>query len=73
MQVWDEAEGLQVADFGPHTAASFMCYLQWYQPRTRCRLAYPDIAPEPHVASSYDGYARYRDTELAAAVRHMIN
>jgi hypothetical protein len=73
MDLWDGAEAQEVADFGPHTEAYFISYLQWYQPRTRCRLTYPDISPEPHEATSYGGYARYRDEMLAGAVRHMTN
>ena len=51
-----------------HTEASYRAYLSWYQPKTRCRLIYADMHPEPHVATPQDGYARHRDEALAGAV-----
>jgi len=35
--------------------------------KTRCRLIYADMHPEPHVATPQDGYARHRDEALAGA------
>ena len=31
--------------------ASYRAYLSWYQPKTRYRLLYADMHPEPHVAT----------------------
>jgi hypothetical protein len=73
VQLWETAENQQFHDPGPHTEASFRSYLQWYQPRTRCRLTYVDLAPEPHHASSQEGYARYRDEALAGMVSATTN
>ena len=46
----------------------FGAYLTWYEPKTRCRLTYVDMHPQPHVATSQDRYARHRDEALAGAV-----
>ena len=60
-----------VQPIGAHTDRWFHAYLTWYQVRTRCRVTYADTAPQPHVASSTDAYARYRDEALAGAVSHL--
>ena len=60
-----------VQPIGAHTARWFQAYLTWYQVRTRCRVTYADTAPQPHVASSTDAYARHRDEGLAGAVSHL--
>ena len=65
---WDNADEQLAEDTGPHTEASFRAYLTWYEPKTRCRLTYVDMHPQPHVATSQDGYARHRDEALAGAV-----
>ena len=54
-----------------HTARWFQAYLTWYQVQTRCHVTYADTAPQPHVASSTDAYARHRDEALAGAVSHL--
>ena len=48
--------------------ASYRAYLSWYQPKTRYRLLYADMHPQPHVATPQDGYARHRDEALGGAV-----
>lgn len=68
VQAWDEADEHMTDNTGPHTEASFRAYLSWYAPKTRCRLTYAETQPQPHVATSQDGYARHRDEELAGAV-----
>ena len=68
MAAWDNADEQLVEDIGPHTEASFRAYLTWYESKTRCRLTYADMHPQPHVAISQDGYARHRDEALAGAV-----
>ena len=60
-----------VQPIGPHTARWFQAYLTWYQVRTRCHVTYADTAPQPHVASLMDAYARHRDEGLAGAVSHL--
>ncbi len=56
---------------GAHTARWFQAYLTWYQVRTRYRVTYADTAPQAHVASLRDVYARHRDESLAGAVSHL--
>ena len=51
-----------------HTEASYRAYLSWYEPKTRFRLLYADMHPQPHVATPQDVYARYRDEALAGTV-----
>jgi len=65
---WDDADEQLAEDTGPHTEPSFRAYLTWYEPKTRCRLTYVDMHPQPHVATSQDRYARHRDEALAGAV-----
>jgi len=65
---WDDAGEQLAEDTGPHTEPSFRAYLTWYEPKTRCRLTYADMHPQPHVATSQDGYARHRDEALAGVV-----
>ena len=65
---WDDADEQLAEDTGLHTEASFRTYLTWYEPKTRCRLTYADMHPQPYVATSQDGYARHRDEALAGAV-----
>ena len=72
VDAWNEADEHVVADPGPHTEASFLIYLSWYVPRTRCRLTYIDTHPQPHQAIVHDGYARHRDEALAGAVSELI-
>jgi hypothetical protein len=69
---WDHADEAIVHPSGPHTDESFEAYLTWYQPLTRCRITYANLHPTPHVASSQDGYARWRDEQLAGAVSHFF-
>ncbi|XP_039792955.1 uncharacterized protein LOC120658884 [Panicum virgatum] len=64
---WDDADEQLAEDTGPHTEPSFRMYLTWYEPKTRCRLTYIDMHPQPHVATSQDRYARHRDEALAGA------
>ena len=71
VDAWDEADEHVVQPTGPHTARWFQAYLTWYQVRTRLRVTYADTAPQPHVASSRDAYARHRDEALAGAVSHL--
>ena len=59
MAAWDNEDEQLVEDTGPHTEASFRAYLTWYEPKTRCRLTYVDMHPQPHVATSQD---RMHDT-----------
>ena len=73
MEDWDRAEEDVVDPPGSHTEASFLRYLTWYVPRTRCRLLRADAQPQPHEASVEDGYARHRNEALAGAVRFLIN
>ena len=65
---WDQAEENVTLPTPAHTEASYMAYLSWYQSKSRCRLIYADMHPQPHVATPQDGYARYRDEALAGAV-----
>jgi len=62
---WDQAEENVALATPAHTEASYRAYLSWYQPQTRCRLIYADMQPQPHVATTQDGYARHRDEALA--------
>ncbi len=71
VDAWDEADEHVVQPTGAHTARWFQAYLTWYQVRTRLRVTYADTAPQPHVASSRDAYARHRDEALAGAVSHL--
>ena len=71
VDAWDEADENVVQPTGAHTDRWFQAYLTWYQVRTRCRVTYADNAPQPHVASSTDAYARYGDEALAGAVSHL--
>jgi len=64
---WDDAGEQLAEDTGPHTEPSFRAYLTWYEPKTRCRLTYVDMHPQPHVVTSQDRYARHRDEALAGA------
>ncbi|XP_039832723.1 uncharacterized protein LOC120693371 [Panicum virgatum] len=64
---WDGAGEQLAEDTGPHTEPLFRAYLTWYEPKTRCRLTYVDMHPQPHVATSHDRYARHRDEALAGA------
>lgn len=68
VQAWDDADEHVAVGTGAHTESSFTAYLSWYVPKTRCRLTYAETQPQPHVATSQDGYARHRDEELAGAV-----
>ena len=72
VDAWDTAEEDVVQSPGPHTEASFLGYLTWYVPRTRCRMIRVDTAPHPHQASVQDGYARHRDEALAGAASDFI-
>ena len=65
---WDQAEENVTLPTPSYTEASYRAYLSWYQPKTRCRLIYADMLPQPHVATPQDGYARHRDEALAGAV-----
>ncbi|KAG2655946.1 hypothetical protein PVAP13_1KG044977 [Panicum virgatum] len=65
---WDDADEQLAEDTGPHTETLFRAYLTWYEPKTRCRLTYTDMHPQPHVATSQDGYARHMDEALAGAI-----
>lgn len=67
---WVEADLLQnvAHPMGLHTEASYRAYLQWYQPRTRCRITFAATQPQPHVPTAQDTYARHRDEYLAGAV-----
>src|SRR5437762_1835885 len=71
VDAWDEADEHVVQPIGVHTACWFQAYLTWYQVRTHCRVTYVDTAPQPHVASSTDAYARHWDEGLAGAVSHL--
>ena len=73
VDAWDVADENVVQPTGPHTDQRYDAYLRWYQVRTRCRVTYADTAPEPHVASSQDVYARHRDEGLAGAVIHVFD
>ena len=64
---WDQAEENVALPTPAHTEALYRAYLSWYQPKTRCRLIYADMHPQPHVATPQDGYARHRDEALAGA------
>ena len=68
MTAWDDAGEQLAEDTSPHTEPSFRAYLTWYELKTRCRLTYVDMHPQPRVATSQDGYARHRDEALAGAV-----
>ena len=48
---WDQAEENVALATPAHTEASYRAYLSWYQTKTRCRLIYADMHPEPHVAT----------------------
>lgn len=72
VDAWDTADEDVVQSPGLHTQASFLGYLTWYVPRTRCRMLRADTAPQPHQASVQDGYARHRDEALAGAVSDLI-
>ncbi len=65
---WAEAHMEVVQPIGPHEDVWFDAYLAWYQPRTRCRITFPEIEPQPHVATPLDTYAYHRDEALAGAV-----
>lgn len=67
---WDHADEDVVQPTGPHMNSQFYAYLAWYQPRTRSRITFVDTHPQPHLASSQDGYAYHRDEALAGAVSY---
>jgi len=73
VDAWDVADENVVQPTGPHTDQRYDAYLRWYQVRTRCRVRYADTAPQPHVASSQDAYARHRDEGLAGTVSHVFD
>ena len=60
-----------VQPIGAHIDRWFEAYLTWYQVRTYCHVTYVDTAPQPHVVSSRDAYARHRDEGLAGAVSYL--
>ena len=65
---WDDAEEDVIQQSGPHSDGAFHDYLTWYQPRTCSRITYVDTHPQPHIASTADGYMYHRDEALAGAV-----
>src|SRR6266542_2033079 len=71
IDAWDDADENVVQPIGPHRDRWFEAYLTWYQVRTRCRVTYADIAPQAHVTSSMNAYARHQDERLAGAVSHL--
>ena len=68
MEAWDNADDDVIQQTGPHSDAAFRQYLTWYLPRTRSRITYVDTHPQPHIASTADGYPYHRDEALAGAV-----
>ena len=65
---WDQAEENVALSTPAHTEASYRVYLSWYEPKTRCRLLYADMHPQPHVATPHDSHARHKDEALAGTV-----
>ena len=72
VDAWDRAHEDLVDTTVPHRDDYFESYLRWYQVRTRCRITFADTHPEPHQATSQDGYARHRDEALAGAVSDFV-
>jgi hypothetical protein len=68
VDAWNEAAQHVVAPTGPHTEASFLAYLRYYDRRTRSRVTFADMTPAPHQASTQDSYPHHRDEALAGAV-----
>jgi hypothetical protein len=71
----DDWEGRAMASrahpLGAHTDEAYRAYLHYYQPRTRCRITYPALQQQPHVASTQDTYPRHRDQQAAGAVSYL--
>jgi hypothetical protein len=65
---WDSADENVVEPTGPRYDDLFHAYLDWYEPRTYCRIIHASTHPQRHQASSEDTYARHRDEALAGTV-----
>jgi hypothetical protein len=71
VEAWNDAAQHVVQPTGPHTEAYFRAYLRYYERSTRSRVVFADMTPEPHQASSQDGYPHHRDEALAGAVSNL--